>query len=326
MANARTLHAGSVPALRALILICIAAALAVGCTAAKQNDPALPAGFAERGIPDVELNAYLYVDAGAPVAAPASAFGEGSNDDVSVAWMETVLLNVGVDRATRIELADASEGALVGALASVSPGAAWVDVAGHSVAMGASEGAWADTLRAAWAEEARATVDSRYPDVWNVLRLLPPDPPSQPIAVGFTRDVREAAGDALAWGIIDVPGLESALNLLRVEVVAFALYSPEPVVMPERLTAEAILTANLRVVAIADAEYPGVLVDLLIGRFAGKLGLADTTVEDEDAMSRTLPGGLHLFFKNYGAALYFVVAGTQADAEGLLGSIIIAQR
>ena len=304
-----------------------AAALVAGCaSAAKAGDPALPAGFAERGIPDVELTAYLYVDAGAPLELPTSAFGGDSDAPASLARLEGAALSLGVDQAVRLDLANASDAASVGALARGSAGpSAWVEVVGTRVALGTSEGAWADALRAAWAGDARAAVASRYPAVWDVLRMLPPDPPGRPIAVGFAREVRETGSGALALGGIDVPGLGSALRFLRVETLAFGAYSNDLAVLPSEASAEAIAESGVGIVAVADAEYPGVIVGLLIGGFADRLGLAEATVAGEQARYRSLPGGLHLLFKDYGATLYFVVSGTRQGAEELLGSIITAQ-
>ena len=308
------------------ILILITAALATGCTsAAKAGDPALPAGFAERGIPDVDLTAYLVVDAGAPVEISTSAFGDGSGSFATLARLEGAVLSLGLDQAVRLDLTNAPDAASVGGLARGS--SAWVEVAGTRVTLGTSEGTWASALRAAWAEGVEpVTVASRYPAVWDVLRLLPADPPARPIAAGFAREIRDSTDALLTLGGIDVPGLGSALGFLRVETLAFGVYAADVAVLPTAPTPEAIKDAGIGIVAVADAEYPGIIIGLLIGGFADRMGLTDTTVAGEDARYRSLPGGLHLLFKNYGATLYFVASDTRQMAEELLGSIIASQR
>ena len=129
----------------------------------------------------------------------------------------------------------------------------------------------------------------------------------------------------LALQDIQVPGLGSALGLIRVRTLVFGAYANDLSSLPATLTPEAIRDAGVGIVAVGRAGYPGVLVNFLIGRFAGQLGLGDVTVAGEEAHDRSLPGGLHLMMKSYGATLYLVVAGSREHAEALLGAVIADQ-
>ncbi len=276
--------------------------LAGGCVAsAEPGDPALPPGFEAAGVPDVDLNAYAYVDAGVPVTLPASALGDGAGP-ISLLRVEAALRDPGVDQAAWLLTLD-----------------------GEARFLSATETPWSDGIAAAWGDGQRACVEARYPEAWETIRLLPAHPPGKAVAVGFVRNAGDLADDVLALQGIQVPGLGSALGFIRVRTLAFAAYANDLASLPAALTPEAIQDAGVGIVAVGRAGYPGVLVNFLIGRFASRLGLDDVTVVGEEARHRSLDGGLHLMMKSYGATLYFVVAGTRDSAEALLGSVVADQ-
>ena len=143
--------------------------------------------------------------------------------------------------------------------------------------------------------------------------------------MGFARNAADLADDVLALQGLDVPGLGSALGLIRVRTLAFGAYASDLSALPGTLTPEALRESGIGLVAVGRAGYPGILVNFLIGRFAGRLGLDDVTVDGVKARHRGLPGGLHLMMKNYGATLYLIVAATREDAEALLRSVVADQ-
>ena len=285
-----------------LTLSALLTSLAGGCAAsAEPGHPALPPGFEDAGVPDVDLNAYAYLDAGVPVTLPASALGDGAGP-IGLLRVEAALRDPGVDQAAWLRTLD-----------------------GEARFLSATETPWSDGIAAAWRDGQRASVEARYPEAWETIRLLPAHPPGRAVAVGFARNAGDLADDVLALQGIQVPGLGSALGFIRIRTLAFGAYASDPSSLPTPMTAMAIRDAGLGLVAVGRAGYPGVLVDFLIGRFAGRLGLDDVTVAGEKARHRGLDGGLHLMMKSYGATLYFVVAGTRDDAEALLASVVADQ-
>jgi len=292
-------------AVRPPILLALAVLLAAGCVASVEpGEPALPPGFEDIGVPDVDVNAYLYLylGEGTPLTLPPFALGDEELEPINVVRVEAALRDPGADQAAWLQTLD-----------------------GEALFFSVAETSWSAGIAAAWRDGQRVSVEARYPDVWETIRLLPEQPPGRPVAIGFVRNAGDLADDVLALQDIQVPGLGSALGLIRVRTLAFGAYADDLSSLPATLTPEMIRDAGVGIVAVGKAGYPDALANFLIGRFAGQLGLGDATVAGEKAYDRSLPEGLYLVMKSYGATLYLVVAGSREHAEALLGAVIADQ-
>ena len=304
-------------------------ALAGCAVGAKAGEPVLPAGFAAHDMPRVDANAYVYVNAGEPARVPLGAFG--ATDLVAgagVVSIEVVVDDPDRDFAARAELVDEATARIVAeaALSVASADAArWVQADGPIVAFGHSEGPWGDTIREAWAAGSRVTIEERYPDVWEAIRLLPEDAPGRSVAVGFARnapDLLDATLEAIGFSL---PGLASALALIRADVIVFGVYAADPSRLPEQLNREALRGSGIGVLGVAQAGYPGFVVGFLFDQFAERANLEETEVGGTTALYRIVDGDLHLMVKAYGSSIYLAAAPTRAEVEALVLAVVRSQ-
>ena len=316
-----------VPALGMLALgIFVLAGCAVN---AKDGDPALPVGFASLGIPDVDANAMVYMNAGEPARVPLGAFG--ATDLVAgarVVSIESIVNDPDLEFAARAEFVD-EETALHVAQVALSVAKAdparWVQMDGRFVTVGRSEPAWGDRVREAWAAGSRVTLEERYPDVWEAIRLLPEDTPGTPVAVGFARNAPDLLDATLAVKDVTLPGLASALSLIRADVIAFGVYASDPSDLPEQLTRDALRGSGVGVLGVAQASYPGFVVGFLFDQFAELANLEQREFGGTTALYRVIEGDLHLMVKAYGSSIYLAAAPTRAEAEGLVLAVVRSQ-
>ena len=304
-------------------------ALAGCATSARGGDPALPSGFEALGMPDVDANALFYAHPGTPVDIPLGVFG--ATDLVagaSVVSVESLVNDPDREYAARVEFVDEATaqdvGEVAGSIAGGDP-TRWARVEGRFVFAGRSDTGWGDDLRDAWADGVRVAIVARYPDVWETARLLPEDPPSPPVAVGFARNVTGMLDATLAATDVSLPGLASALSLIRADVIAFVVYDADVSDLPERLTREALRGSGIGVIGVSQAGYPGVVVGFLFDRFAETAGLEATEFRGTDALYRVVEGDLHLMVKAYGSSIYLFAAPTRAGAEALVLAVVRSQ-
>ena len=319
---ARTGLAGLVLALGVLVL--------AGCAAgAKAGDPALPTGFADLGMPDVDANALVYVNAGEPTRVPLGAFG--ATDLVAgagVVSIESIVNDPDREYAARAEFVDEATAQRVAeaALSVVRGDAArWVQTDGPFVTVGRSDTAWGDGVREAWATGSRVAIEERYPDVWEAIRLLPEDAPGRPVMVGFARNAADLLDATLAATDVSLPGLASALSLIRADVIAFGAYAADPSDLPEELTRDALRGSGVSVLGVSQAGYPAFIVSFLFDRFAELANLDETDVGGTTALYRLVEGDVHLMVKAYGSSIYLAVAPTRAGAEALVLAVVRSQ-
>ena len=311
-------------------LVVAALAVLIGCSAtAKTGDPALPPGFEERGIPDVDVNGLVYLSAGHNVLVPLGAFGNvDAVTDAAVVSIESVVREPERAYARRVEFADEATAQRVAELALRAAGdkaARWVRVEGRFVSIGRSDVAWGDDVRAAWAADQRVPLADRYPDVWDTLRLLPEEPPSPPVAVGFGRNVADLLDPVLGATGVSLPGLSSALALVRADVAVFAAYAEGLSALPEQVTGHLLRDSNVGIIAVAEAGYPGFVVGFLFDRFVERAGLAEVGVGDTTAHYRAIDDDLHLMVKAYGSSIFLALAPTKLGAEDLVKAVVSSQ-
>ena len=316
-------------ALAGLVLALGVLALAGCATGAKAGEPVLPAGFAAFDMPDVDANAYVYVNAGEPTQVPLGAFGaNGLVAGPGVLSIEVVVNDPDRDFAARAEFVDeatAQRVAEAARSAASADAARWVQADGTVVAVGRSEGPWGDGIREAWAVGSRVTIEERYPDVWEAIRLLPEDAPGRPVAVGFARNAPDLLDATLEATDLSLPGLASALSLIRANVIAFGVYAADPSNLPERLDRDALRGSGIGVLGVAQAGYPGFVVSFLFDRFAERANLEETDLGGTTALYRVVDGDLHLMVKAYGSSIFLAAAPTKAEVEALVLAVVRSQ-
>ena len=301
---------------RTILLLAIAALTAAGCVAAaKPGTPELPPGMVALGVPEEEISGYVYIEVPSPVTVQ---FGGLT---APVTRMEAAFREVDTDRSGAVLLADADH---VLVLEEASPDLE-VERWNATVAMTNGLGAWADRIQDLWLDGPRVRIESHDPVMWRLLTLLPSDVPGDAVAAGYVHLAQNVSERVLRGGDISIYGLEHAFGLARVEELAFAVYAHSPTDIFGRFTPQVLHDWQAGAIVVAQSSYPGPVVDRVIGRAAGSLGLHDTTAAGVSAKYRALDGGLHLLMTNYGSTIFLMVAPSRQHAESLLQSVAASQ-
>ncbi len=314
----------------AFVVLAATLALVAGCSPeAKAGNPALPPGFTANGIPNVDLQAYAYVNTGSTVDIPAAALGEqgAALGDLKITGLEGVVNSPSQEYAARVQFEDSATASQVAQVAKASAtGSQWVEANGSYVMMGRQgSDTWTSNLQTAWTNDQRTSIEQQYPDVWSTIQLLPDNPPAPPIAAGFVRNVPQVAQDLMNSANVQVPGLSSALDLMRVETAAVVVYGNNIDQLPQNPDAQALKDDNLGVLAVANAGYPGFVINFLFPRFTDQAGLQTTDVDGSPVYYRALDGGLNLMVKDYGSAFYFAIAPSKQGAADIIRSVMKSQ-
>jgi hypothetical protein len=307
----------------------LSAVVLAGCTTGVvAGDPALPEGFEAWGAPNVELNAYFYAATGNDLVVPADAFRDasGSQSTVSITTIEAAALTPAQDYGLSLAFASAEDAALAYELIEDhTEDFRWIQRDGASLMVGAGEEGWAEALRVAWLDDERLAIEEQYGGVWEVIRLLPQEAPATPVAAGFVRSVPENIEDFLALQGVDVPRLADAFEFIKVEEVAFVVYSDDLDMLPVTSGIAGFRELDVGVVAVVQAGYPGFVVDLLLGSFANRIGLETVKVEGRQVRYRGLDGEAYLMMVSYGSSLFFALSPTREGVEELIRAVIANQ-
>ena len=316
-------RAARLAALAAVSLLALAAL--AGCGGVHKGDPALPPGFLEAGLPDVELNAYVHVATARELAVPSGIFGEaggGPEPGVILALSAFMKDTIGEFGAS-IDFAGVEDAALARELVEAADaGAPWLDQRGSTLRLVAGDSPWARELRSAWESGSRVDLRREYSGAWNLMRMLPETAPAPPVAAGFLRNVPDMAEKLLERQGVGASGLDSALSLVRAREMAFAVYATDLEEVPRDGLDEALGRAGVGVIAVTRAGYPGFIVNFLTGRFMDRAGLEKVRVGEESARYRRLDDRVHLMLKNYGSTFFFTLAPTREGAQELMQSVV----
>jgi hypothetical protein len=137
--------------------------------------------------------------------------------------------------------------------------------------------------------------------------------------------VPENIEDFLALQGVDVPRLADAFEFIKVEEVAFVVYSDDLDMLPVTSGIAGFRELDVGVVAVVQAGYPGFVVDLLLGSFANRIGLETVKVEGRQVRYRGLDGEAYLMMVSYGSSLFFALSPTREGVEELIRAVIANQ-
>lgn len=303
--------------------------LLAACQTIEPGDPALPNGFLDAGVPDVELSVYAYVDPGYEITIPVTVLAEGIQvtQEVSgtrvIAATHTDLESLGA----RVDFINAETAEAVLQIAEQQAAASgdtlpWLYRDGLSISVVEGDTTWSKEMQGALVSNETVSFQDTYPETWEVMRLLPADPPAPAIAAGFVRNVSGLIEGILERQDVSAPGLNSALDLVRVGDVAFAAYASDLQALPTNIDELDLEQADVGVIAVAEAGYPGLIINFMLNTFASRAGLEEITIGDEEARYRNLDNKAHLILKNFGGVLYFALSPTREGAEQLMQSVI----
>ena len=303
--------------------------LGVACSSeVDEGGGTLPVGIEDDLVPDVEYDLYMYFNADTPVVIERQRFlgtdqeevlTLGGDDQVSITSVSMVATSLqqfgGI-----LGFATSSDAALAGNLLAQRP----VDdppttsqVATSTVRIIRGDAEWTTELSNQYGSAELVPLKERSPQAWNMLTNLPVSEDEPPIAAGFTStdgNLIQAIADSAG---IEVPGLDTAFGIVRVDNVAFGIYSKLPESIPEEIDVQLLDSLDTGVVLVGGAGYAGVAVAFLVRSIAGKIGMDTISLENTNARYLELEDG-HLILRNKGSLIYATVAGTRTRAEELM--------
>ena len=310
--------------------------LLAGCSPSLvKGTPKLPPGFLEAPVPEGDLSAYLFLAQESPITIPLARFGDpamAANNPRFLEIPETVGINwlalaVGPDLdsfggviAFNRDLLAEMAGDLVFGKPEVS-----ASRDGKQLTLVRGTGGWADAMKVALRSGDVSSFQDAYPDSWELLRLLPENPPMDPVAAGFTK-VDSTLLDSLASKAgLGLSGLGQALGSINVTNIVYAAYTNEPLNLPEEFGRDYLEESGVGAVFVAQSSYPGFLLGFFLNTFADSIGLeTGTEVSGQDVLSRE-EGEMHLLVKPVGSIIFLVLASSSQDAELLMASVLDPQ-
>jgi hypothetical protein len=314
--------------------LAIFALLLAACGDTGDGNPQLPDGLETQMVAPVDANAYLYLHPPEPVGLVKNAFTGGDVTSTAlhvihqVESMEGIVRDLGVDQALRVtfRLAHNAERGFGDALSVAdSAGGDWVSFEDRHLSLGRAGSPWGESLREAWATDNRVPIQEQYQDFWELLKLMPPDPPTRPIAAGFARDVAGLVDQLLASRGTPMPGLTDGLGFLRIGPIAFVGYSEQLGDLPGGASGGMLRDLNAGLIAVTQSGYPGLIVGFTFNNLSGGSGLIEVAIGDSSASYREVSPDFHLTIKTFGSTFFFTAASTREQALALMASVIASQ-
>ena len=315
-----------------VLLLAVSLLALIGCSPSLvETDPKLPPGFLDTPVPNVNLNAYLYLSQEAPTTVPlgllvnVEALSPGSPDAIQIDHMAAfmgpdmqafgAILGFGTDADARFVWQQV-EGPLKQEVTGQQDGADIRLVRGSSL--------WTQSLTDALSNQDTSAFPEGRPDVWKLMRLFPASPPGQPVAAGFVRPNRVIIDSLAARAGLDLGSLSQALGTVNISNVAFATYSNNPIEIPAQMTPKYVQQYQVGTIFVARSSYPGFILSFFLNNFSGRMNLEDATVSGERVLYREFRD-LHLFFKAIGNTIFFTLAPDRDFSERLMASVLDVQ-
>ncbi len=326
----RALPKSPSPFVGLVLLVLLAAVGALACsTGIEPRDAALPDGFRDTPIPNVDLGGYLYLSRTAPLISPADKLVPGfrpSSDSPRQVEMEN--LKVWVSSSPSVygigyEFTDAETALwLITELEETDTKLSY-SIDGNTVYVFYGGGDWIEALRASINEDRYVKIQDVYPDAWVLYNLLPEVPVGEPVAAGFGR----LGTDLLGYLERDVASeagfLRRFASSARIENVVFGLYSTEEETNLDQLHKDSLLENSHQGVVLATrSSYPNFLVSFIFGGASSRAGLRKVSVSGSEGSAKayhTSPvDEFHVIVSNRGNLFTIALSPAREMAERLI--------
>lgn len=277
----------------------------VGCsTKVSSSPPALPPGFDEYGLPNVNLNGYVYFDAGKSVTLPPLSLRTSEDQQFGNASVEKLAIVLGNN--------------IQQYFVNVHYVTAQGERLSRPIQGPSSDGIWQDALKEYRESRDSIGLSDLYPDVWRSMGLLPSNPSLEPVAAGFLREAPRLVDSLLElWGIV-IPGLGGTLDLLRVDALVFAGYANGLEVVPMSLNDDPLVNVEIGIIIVGPSSYPAVVVDGLLANFSGLLGLREVSLGSGSVQYRNLGDDVHMMVRSVDSQLIVCIASTRQIVRQLI--------
>ena len=321
-----------------LIALITAALVLAGCSSSLvKTTPKLPPGFLETLVPAGDLSAYMYVSQGSAVTIPLQRFGDASLVQ-GVPGLPAIPERVEIDQMVLVVGPDldsfggsvtfGQDGLAEMAQALLSQRSddvtSWRDARRVNLVRGNS--GWADSLQSAMRSGDVSRFQDAYPDIWELMRLLPERPPGEPVAAGFLKVDTGLLDSLSSKAGLGLSGLGQALGAIRITDVAYVAYTDNTsLALPEYVGRDYLVEVGVGAVFVVRSSYPGFLLSFFLDTFADRVGLQKgTEVSGEDVLFKDLDG-MYLVAKPLGDTLVLSLAPTRERAEALMAAVLEPQ-
>ena len=294
------------------------------------GNPALPIGFRESQLPDVEANGYVYVRQKQPFMLSSKKFQPDPRKPLPPGLpphtnIGQITMIMGPSMNTFggvVEFSSEGEAALASQLLQQQASRQWVTLSGEELFLVRGENVWSRSLKEALTQERRLSLSQKFPEVWETISLLPENPPGEPVAAGFVR-VDAPLLESLAGSAgVGLRSLTPSLGFMRLDHIAFAVYADHTLQIPEKVDSTFISEQELGAVLIAHSGYPGFIVSIAMSILGSRGGLLETiTLGDTEVRYMPL-SDLHLLIKNKGSFIFAAISADRATAEALMKSAL----
>jgi hypothetical protein len=302
----------------------------VGCASTSNSGGALlPEGIESAEIPQVDSKGYLYFNPGYPIVVSGGLFNLGLSDDASLSEtisMERATLILG---STTANLGASLEFSSVGDSQSVwnmvkdtlDAEEFWGRNQDDLILLATGDQGWRDAVTSAYADDDLISVREQSPSGWNLLSNLPKEPPSKPVMAGVLQIDADMLQSLMSSENLEVERIGNAFGLVRVDSLAFAVYTDDPLNMSTEFSYERILNSSSGILFVSQSSYPSPIVSFMLGVMSDRTDLELIELATTNARYRTVDD-LHLIIKNRGSLLYVSIATSKDDAEALMISAL----
>ena len=318
---------------RLALVAMVAALFLIGCASNPEpGTPKLPPGFLQAEIPAGDLFGYLYVSQDPPATISLNLLGDlraaslidsasAASVDVGIgdlaAWVGPTLDAFG-GRMTFSE--SVSTEVAVRVLSSQGEVDVWRD--GRRVLFVRGYGDWSIGVNAALRSGNTRRFQDAYPETWELMGLLPADPPVEPVAAGFSRVSGGTLGEISLKTGLDLGSLSQAFGAINVTEIVFAAYADDTIAIPAQIDRDFLTESRVGAVIVARSTYPGFILSFFLNSFSDQIGLTEgPTIHGEEVLARELDG-VHLLVKPIGNTIFLSIAPSRAMAEALMASAI----
>lgn len=278
--------------------------------------PLLPQGFDGALLPDVDIQAYIYLNQQAQlsISAPLSpGFPAGVGVDSASGWFGPSVEAFGA----ALDLRRETEAQLLSGLRTLGAWPLWALATGRRVFLVAGSGVWTEHLKAALFNQRMSPLATKYPAIWGDFDYFPGSPPARPVGGGFLIIDGELVGSLGSALGFPVATLTQPLQAAGISYAPFLLYADRPIELPEKIDSDLFKKAGLRVLVVGHSGYPPLLFSLGFDRAVQEASLSRTTVRGIDIYSYPAQD-LAMLLGRKENVIYFSIAPTREMAEGLL--------
>ena len=302
----------------------------VGCASTSNSGGALlPEGIESAEIPQVDSKGYLYFNPGYPTVVSGGLFNLGLSDDaslsktISMGRATLILGSTTANRGASLEFSSVGDSQSAWNMVKDTLDAEefWGRNQDDLILLATGDQGWRDAVTSAYADDGLISVREQSPSGWNLLSNLPKEPPSKPVMAGVLQLDANMLQSLMSSENLEVEGIGNAFGLVRVDSLAFAVYTDDPLNMSTEFSYERILNSGSGILFVSQSSYPGPIVSFMLGVMSDRTDLELIELATTNARYRTVDD-LHLIIKNRGSLLYASIATSKDDAEALMISAL----